>query len=141
MQTFKIRIYCVRQETPSNALFILSRGKNAGKPMFEPCPNCYIIYCRNRVEVENLYWTIYTLWKNRFFRTYLCGSVIEMLRIYEFSRIMRDWIIPAFSKIEQNEKILRDLKNIYRTEQKITKQLELLAIYRDALVQKYYYKI
>lgn len=139
MRNFKLRTYSVRQETPENALFILSRGRNAGKPMFEPCRNCYILYCRDQMELENMYWVIYTLWKNSFFHQYLCGSVIQMLRLYEFHKVMKNWIIPSFEKLRYDDRILQELRDIYETERKITKQLELLSIYRDALIKKYYY--
>ena len=83
MENFKVRTYNSEKETPENALFILSRGRNAGKPLFEPCANCFILYCKDQNQLENLYWTFFTLWKNGFFHPYLCGSVIEMLRLFE----------------------------------------------------------
>ena len=64
MQNFKVRTYDVQQATPKTAIFILNRGRNAGKPLQEPCPNCFILYCRNLEEMENVYWTFYALWKH-----------------------------------------------------------------------------
>ena len=141
MLNFKVRTYNPEKETPENSIFILSRGRNAGKPMFEPCPNCFILYCRNETEKENLYWIFYTLWKNRFFHPYLCGSVIDMLRLSELKKVIQNWIIPSFSKMEQNGKILQDIKSVYQLEQHYSKQLKQLSELRSILVQKYYYKI
>ncbi|UOE39164.1 DUF6943 family protein [Chryseobacterium oryzae] len=141
MSNFKVRTYNSEKETPKNALFILSRGKNAGKPLFQPCPNCYILYCNNSEELENLYWTFFTLWKNGFFHPYLCGSVIEMLRLLELKKILQTFIVPSLTKMEQNEKILSDIKAIYQLEQKFTKQLQQLSELRSILVRKYYFQI
>lgn len=141
MLNFKVLTYNPEKETPENSIFILSRGRNAGKPMFEPCPNCFILYCRNETEKENLYWIFYTLWKNRFFHPYLCGSVIDMLRLSELKKVIQNWIIPSFSKMEQNGKILQDIKSVYQLEQHYSKQLKQLSELRSILVQKYYYKI
>ena len=141
MLNFKVRTYNPEKETPENSIFILSRGRNAGKPMFEPCPNCFILYCRNEAEKENLYWIFYTLWKNRFFHPYLCGSVIDMLRLSELKKVIQNWIIPSFSKMEQNGKILQDIKSVYMLEQYYSKQLKQLSELRNILVKKYYYKI
>ena len=126
MSNFKVRTYNSEKETPENALFILSRGRNAGKPLFEPCPNCYILYCNNSEELENLYWIFFTLWKNGFFHPYLCGSVIEMLRLMELKKILQNFIILSLSKMQENGKILSDIKAIYQLEQKFTKQLQQL---------------
>ena len=141
MLNFKVRTYNPEKETPENSIFILSRGRNAGKPLFEPCPNCFILYCNDQEERENLYWTFFTLWKNGFFHPYLCGSVIEMLRLFEFKKILQNFIIPSVAKMQENTKILSDIKAVYQLEQKFTQQLKQLNDLRNALVQKYYYKI
>ena len=141
MENFKVRTYNPTKETSKNALFILSRGLNAGKPLFEPCSNCYILYCKDQNQLQNLYWTFYTLWKNGFFHPYLCGSVILMLRIFELKKVMQNFIIPSLQKMEQNEKILSDIKAVYQLEQKFTKQLQTLSELRSVLVRKYYFKI
>ncbi|WP_143332924.1 DUF6943 family protein [Chryseobacterium sp. VAUSW3] len=67
MLTNKVRTYSVHRPAPETAVFILNRGHNAGKPLREPCPNCFIIYCGNQEELETAYWTCYALWKNGFF--------------------------------------------------------------------------
>lgn len=141
MSNFKVRTYNSEKETPENALFILSRGRNAGKPLFEPCPNCFILYCKDQEELENLYWTFYTLWKNGFFHPYLCGSVILMLRLFELKKIMKQWIIPSLDKMQKNGRILADIKAVYQLEQKFSKQLQTLSELRSVLVRKYYFQI
>lgn len=141
MENFKVRTYNSEKQTPENALFILSRGRNAGKPLFEPCPNCFILYCKNFEDAENLYWTFFTLWKNRFFHPYLCGSVILMLRLCELKKVMQNFIIPSLYKMEQNKKILSDIKAVYQLEQKFSQQLQQLSELRSVLVRKYYFQI
>ncbi|WP_313032009.1 DUF6943 family protein [Soonwooa sp.] len=141
MSNFKVRTYNSEKETPENALFILSRGRNAGKPLFEPCPNCFILYCKDREELEILYWTFFTLWKNGFFHPYLCGSVIEMLRLSELRKIIQNFIIPSLSKMQQNGKILSDIKAVYQLEEKYTRQLQQLSELRSVLVRKYYFQL
>lgn len=141
MENFKVRTYNPTKATPENALFILSRGQNAGKPLFEPCPNCFILYCKDQNQLQNLYWTFYTLWKNRFFHPYLCGSVIMMLRLFELKKVMQNFIIPSLCKMEQNKKILSDIKAIYQLEQKFSQQLQQLSELRSVLVRKYYFQI
>jgi hypothetical protein len=134
----KVRTYSVQQETPKMAIFILNRGKNAGKPLRQPCPNCFIIYCKDENEVENYYWTFYALWKHGFFHPYLCGSVIEMLRISELKTLMRNFIIPALEKSSQNPEMTLKIKSTWELEKKIEQQAKAVKELRDSLVRRYY---
>ena len=143
MLNFKVRTYNSNpeKETPENSIFILSRGRNAGKPMFEPCPNCFILYCRNEAEKENLYWTFYRHGKNGFFHPHLCGSVIEMLRLSDLKKLLLQWIQPGIEKANRNPEMVNKIKSTWELEQKMQKQSELLKQLRDSLVRKYYFSI
>ncbi len=90
MLTHQVRTYSVHRETPKMALYILNRGRNAGKPLHEPCPNCFILYVRDSEELETYYWIFYAFWKHGFFHPHLCGSVIEMLRLGDLKTLMRN---------------------------------------------------
>lgn len=130
-----------QQECEQQAIFILNRGRNAGKPLREPCPNCFIIYCSNLEELETVYWTFYALWKNGFFHPYLCGSVIEMLRLFELKKLLQNFIQPGIEKATRNPEMIHKIKSIYDLEQQQEQQSKLLSQLRASLVQKYYYSI
>ncbi|MCB4234590.1 hypothetical protein LDL59_04230 [Kaistella anthropi] len=115
MLTHKVRTYSVQKSAPEMALYILSRGRNAGKPMFEPCPNCHIIYVTNPEELETYYWTFYAFWKHGFFHPHLCGSVIEMLRLCDLKMLMRNFIQPAFQKSCIQPEMMRKIKALIGT--------------------------
>lgn len=141
MLNFKVRTYDVRQATPENAVFILNRGRNAGKPLENPCPNCFILYCSTEEERQTVYWTFYALWKNGFFHPYLCGSVIEMLRLSDLTQLMRNWILPGIAKALQNPTIINKIKSTWELEQKTLRQAELIKQLRHSLVREYYFTI
>ena len=140
MLTHKIRTYSVHREAPKQALYILNRGRNAGKPLFEPCPNCFILYLRDTEELETYYWTFYAFWKHGFFHPHLCGSVIEMLRLCDLKTLMRNFIQPAFQKSCIQPEMMLKIKATWELEQKIAQQSELLKQLRDSLVRKYYFQ-
>lgn len=141
MLTHKVRTYSVQKSAPEMALYILSRGRNAGKPMFEPCPNCHIIYVSSPEELETYYWTFYAFWKHGFFHPHLCGSVIEMLRLCDLKTLMRNFIQPAFEKSCKTPEMVQKIKSTWELEQKTLKQMELLQQLRHSLVRKYYLSI
>lgn len=138
MLTNKVRTYAVHRETPEQAIYILNRGRNAGKPLRQPCPNCFILYCSSPEEMETAYWTFYALWKNGFFHTHLCGSVIEMLRLCDLKTLMRHFIQPAFEKAFTMPEMNKKIKETYELEQKIEQQAATLKELRHSLVRRYY---
>lgn len=141
MLTHKVHTYSVQHSAPEMALYILSRGRNAGKPMLEPCPNCHIIYVRSTEELETYYWTFYAFWKHGFFHPHLCGSVIEMLRLCDLKTLMRNFIQPAFEKSQKSPEMVQKIKSTWELEQKMLRQAELIKEAHTLLVRKYYLSI
>ena len=138
MLTNKVHTYDVRQATPETAIFILNRGRNAGKPLRTPCPNCFIYYCSSGEELETVYWTFYALWKNGFFHPHLCGSVIEMLRLSDLKILLRNWIQPGIEKATRNPEMVNKIKSTWELEQKIQEQSKAIQELRHSLVRRYY---
>ena len=141
MLTNKVRTYDVHRETPEQAIFILNRGRNAGKPLRQPCPNCFIFYCSSPEELETVYRTFYALWKHGFFHPHLCGSVIEMLRLCDLKTLMRNFIQPAFEKSRRTPEMVNKIKATWELEQKIEKQAAALKELRHSLVRRYYLSV
>ena len=138
MLTHKIRTYAVQKEAPIVALYILNRGRNAGKPLLKPCPNCFILYVRDTAELETYYWTFYAFWQNGFFHPHLCGSVIEMLRLGDLKTLMLNFIQPAFQRACKSPDMVAKIKATWELEKKINQQATALKDLRNALVRRYY---
>ena len=141
MLTHKVRTYSVHSPAPKTALYILSRGRNAGKPMLEPCPNCHIMYVTSPEELETYYWTFYAFWKHGFFHPHLCGSVIEMLRLSDLKKLLLQWIQPGIEKATRNPEMVNKIKSTWELEQKIEKQATALKELRHSLVRRYYLSV
>ena len=89
------------QSNPSTEqphFFILSKGKNAGKPLKVSCPNCFLVTVKSAEETENLYWIAYTLWIANYWHQYQIGSVIPFIRITTFRSCFRDEVLRAYKK-------------------------------------------
>lgn len=141
MLTNKVRTYAVHRKTPEQAIYILNRGRNAGKPLRQPCPNCFILYVRDTEELETYYWTFYAFWKHGFFHPHLCGSVIEMLRLCDLKTLMRNVIQPAFEKSCHSPEMVAKIKATWELEQKIIQQAKALEELRYSLVRRYYLSV
>ena len=68
-----------------NHFFVLSRGKNTGKPMLDPSPNCFVLISRNYMEKEYFYWLISGLWAGGFFRPFSLKAVVFFFRIQDIN--------------------------------------------------------
>lgn len=73
----------------SNSFFILNRGLNTGKPMSEPCPNCFVCICKSREDKESLYWLLFALWQSKEIKRQLIGSVILYIRKSDLEKIIQ----------------------------------------------------
>lgn len=68
--------------------FILSKGLNAGKPLDQPCPNCFVAYCNDKTDRQFFYWLTYALWQCGTYKICLVGSVIPFLRISDLKHCL-----------------------------------------------------
>jgi hypothetical protein len=92
--------------------FVLSKGNNSGKPLKEPCPNCFVILVKTEEEAENLYWIALSLWKSKFWYQHLVGSVIPFLRLQEFKSNFRDKVLKSTRNTKNTLKTWKNSKNL-----------------------------
>jgi hypothetical protein len=117
--------------------FILNKGNNSGKPLKEPCPNCFVITVKTEEEAENLYWIALSLWKSKLWHQYLVGSVIPFIRLKEFKNTFRDKVLIIYKEhnkhLENVEKLkeLEDLTSIYN------KNIDAIERIKAAILQYY----
>lgn len=79
-QTFQMTSFNSAKKYADFHFFVLNKGLNSGKPLTEPCPNCFVIECNSAAEKEHLYWVFYSLWQGQKFREIQIGSVIPFIR-------------------------------------------------------------
>lgn len=81
MQLPVIKTYHSQITLSDHHFFILSKGNNAGKPLDQPCPNCFVAFCSSQDDREFFYWLSYALWQTQIYYTCLTGSVIPFIHI------------------------------------------------------------
>jgi len=118
----------------SNALFILSKGLNAGKPLAKPCPNCFAIEFRASEDVERFKSLCQILLQSQVFSQYLKGSVIPFLTIRDFRSIISRYAELVDNLPAEFSHLVEVLSAIAEQEQKNRSLLSLLSQYRMALI-------
>jgi hypothetical protein len=119
----------------NNHFFILAKGNNAGKPMHNPCPNCFVLFTNSLQEKEYYYWLCYGLWAGGMFRPFLTGSVIAFLRIAEVQQVIKS----GMSKVDLRRQGLLDsieiLSQLSAREQNLIKQVQRISQVKNVLMR------
>jgi len=136
MCRFQLKTYRKGQEYAQNHFFILSRGLNSGKPMKEPCPNCFACIATSPEDAEKLYWTLFALWQGRKFHEVLVGSVIPFIRKRELQNLIQQGLQTSEMHPEKFQKTLVSLRQLqqqesnYQKMQKSIKELKLIMVHK-----------
>ncbi len=72
----------------AHTFYLLSKGNNAGKPLHQPCPNCFACICESEEEAKFYYWLAYGMWQAREFEVYITGSVIPFITVRELRKAL-----------------------------------------------------
>lgn len=125
-----IKQYNSKTHTQNNYdLFILCKGKNSGKPLAKPCPNCFVINCNSEAEKLHWYCVCLALWKSNTFHFYLIGSVIPYIRIKDFKNILQ---LHEHANITE---VIKQVAAIEELQSNLKLQLEKLQQYKIALLK------
>ncbi|MCF6182735.1 hypothetical protein [Lutibacter sp.] len=89
MSNFEIKTYRSGRTYNTPHFFILSKGLNSGKPMNQPCPNCFVIITTSEETRESLYYLCLSLKIGQYFSYYLKGSVIPFIFISDAKKVMQ----------------------------------------------------
>lgn len=95
-----------------NVFYILNKGMNAGRPLSQPCPNCYAAICRT--EAAKDYWVAVCemLLVTKRFQRELVGSVIPFIRIGELRSLIREFAELDNSLMNQTTKQINMLDEL-----------------------------
>ncbi len=73
--------------------FVLSRGRNTGKVLDAPCPNCWVIHCSDFHEMLRIKTIVSAMHVTKRLHRHLIGSVIEYIRLTDFRKIRHAYLV------------------------------------------------
>ena len=131
MFNFQLKTHRLENKISAPHFFILSKGLNSGKPLTEPCPNCFVCISQTAQEKESLYWILFALWQGRRFHQVLCGSVIPFIRKKELSNLIHQgqkYAIHFPDKFRKNVQALQLLQQKEKEYAKLTQSIKELKV-------------
>jgi len=133
MSTFEIKTHRTGRTYSEPHFFILSKGLNSGKPMPEPCPNCFVITTNSEDLRKSLFYLCLSLKIGRYFGYYLKGSIIPFICISDAKKVM---YAALKNNQEQQWKIkVEKLKKINAFEENLKQQLSTISQLKIALLR------
>lgn len=136
MHNFQIKTYSETQAIPAPHFFILSRGRNAGKPLEASCPNCFVVLTQTEEAKNFYYWLVYGLWQAQAFHPLQLGFVIPLLRIGDTKRLLLDSRERVMRKRAEYLKSLALLQDFEKKAKVLAKQQELINQVKKAIMFK-----
>ena len=113
--------------------FILNKGLNSGRPMNEPCPNCFIVILETKEQRESLYYLCLSLQIGQYFKFYIKGSVIPFITIDDTRKVLN----KALQNYEEDrwKSRVEKLKKITKYEENLKQQIKTIGQLKLALLR------
>ena len=134
MFSFKLKTHKLNTNYSERHFFILNKGNHSGKPMNDPCPNCFVCICSSEEEKEMIYWLVMGLCQGRVFEQYLCGSVIPFVRINDVKKALNWLSFNHTAKLVQYKKKVLAIQKVQQAKNSILQQLQSLQSLQKVLV-------
>ena len=130
---YEIKTHKVNREYEQPHFFILNKGLNSGKPLRNPCPNCFVLITETEEQREALYYLCQSLQIGEYFKFYIIGSVIPFIRIDDIRKVLN----TAIRNYEQQQWELKIVKlmQIAIYEDNLKKQLETISGLKIAILR------
>ena len=133
----KITTYSPDQKRSAFAFFILNKGMNSGKPLENPCPNCFTFNASTQEEKDHFYWICFGLWQSSSFHQHLIGSVIPFIRLHELNQVINQASEKAQANPGTFQKTVEALKILDRHEKQYHRNLLIISEAKKAIFANY----
>ena len=138
MSNFEIKTHKIGRIYHKPHFFILNKGLNSGKPMNQPCSNCFVITAASEDQIQTLFHLSLSLKIGRYFEYYLKGSVIPFITINDCFKVLK----LAFSNHSNNDvelqKQLQIIMQIQEREENLKQSLEAIKELKVAFIHSYF---
>lgn len=111
--------------------FILNKELNSGKPLYNPCPNCFVVTTITDEDKNTLFHLSMMLQIGGYFAYYLKGGVIPFIGINDCSKILKEGLLFSV----EVHKHIKIIQVINQEQERLTKTLAKLKDLKKAYIQ------
>jgi len=141
MSTFELKTHQVGKTYSNPHFFILNKGLNSGKPLSNPCPNCFVVTTSTEKEKNTLYHLSMMLQIGGFYAYYLKGSVIPFISIDDCRNTLKNSYNSLFYDAIQLQKHINIVSAINKKEKELHKIISKMADLKVSYIQSLFSKM
>ena len=140
MSTFELKTHQIGRTYSQPHFFILNKGQNSGKPLINPCPNCFVVSVSTEEEKQILYHLSMMLQIGRFYTYYLKGSVIPFISIDDCRNILKSSYTSFLNDEFQLQKHINIVSAICKKEAELQKVISKMKNLKVSYIQNLFSK-
>lgn len=128
--------YTIKCHTPGYEhkkphIFALSKGYNAGKPLRNECPNCFVLIFKDTENAEKMFFLLDGVWRSQIFRQQLIGSVIPFIRVGEFTKTINRYWMHIHENPDRAQRLIEAFKAMQTVQQNCEDMYKLINVYKQ----------
>ncbi|MFD1616556.1 DUF6943 family protein [Gelatiniphilus marinus] len=135
MSTFELKTHQIGKTYSQPHFFILNKGQNSGKPLTNPCPNCFVVTVPTEEEKNTLYHLSMMLQIGGFYAYYLRGSVIPFISIDDCRNTLKDGLKSAQNINDQMQKHIKAVEVISKKEKELQNVIDKMSVLKVAYIR------
>ena len=141
MSTFELKTHRTGKTYSNPHFFILNKGLNSGKPLSNPCPNCFVLQTSTEKEKNTLFHLSMMLQIGGFYAYYLKGSVIPFISIDDCRNTLKNSFISLINNEFQLQKHINIVSAICEKEAELQKVISKMADLKVSYIQSLFSKM
>ena len=135
MSTFELKTHQIGKTYSKPHFFILNKGLNSGKPLINPCPNCFVVQTTTPENKDLLFNLSAILQIGGFYAINLKGSVIPFLTIDDCRKTLKNSLINYQRRHKELGNHLKAIQIIGEKEKQLKNTIKKLAMLKMAYVK------
>ncbi|SDH81103.1 DUF6943 family protein [Winogradskyella thalassocola] len=135
MSTFELKTHKSGRTYSNPHFFILNKGLNSGKPLSNPCPNCFVLQTSTEEAKNTLFHLSMMLQIGGFYAYYLKGSVIPFISIDDCRSTLKKGLKSSDNIANQMQKHINAVSVICKKEKELQNVIDKMAVLKVAYIR------
>jgi len=135
MSTFELKTHQIGRTYSKPHFFILNKGLNSGKSLYEACPNCFVVITSTNEDKKMLFHLSMMLQIGGFYAYYLKGSVIPFISIDDCRNTLKNALKLSANNGFKIAKHIKAVSIINEKENELQNVIEKLAVLKVSYIK------
>ena len=135
MSTFELKTHKTGRTYSNPHFFILNKGLNSGKPLKNPCPNCFVVTTSTEEEKNTLFHLSMMLQIGGFYAYYLKGSVIPFISIDDCRNTLKKGLKSKMKSEYDFQKHINTVSVISKKEKELQNVIDKMSVLKVAYIR------